>query len=166
MGASLPKQACTKTGTASKQSSGRARFSRDSPDRSHEPRWQSVLSRYADSCCRIESGCNRWAASGSEELVALLGRAWDPIFRGSGHQSQPDEYEAIADQMVAPLQGGVGAAELADWLIQIETRMHLLPEDEDREIDLAVARTIIDWYEQATPWTERSNEPLAALCLS
>jgi len=92
-----------------------------------------------------------WRTSGRDALTCLLAQECDPIFRGISFSSPEDEYADSADQIGAKLRLGSTAEELATLLIEAETAMHLQPDDHDRSIDLDVARTIIAWYERASP---------------
>jgi hypothetical protein len=88
-----------------------------------------------------------WREHGERELRELLLREWDPIGIANLADSQLDEYEHYAGQLVRRLRAGADETEIASVLESFRTDMGLEPSD---ELPLGVARAIRDWYRRAT----------------
>jgi hypothetical protein len=87
-----------------------------------------------------------WTERGDRELRELLLREWDPIGIARIAESQLDEYEHYAGQLVRRLRAGATDEEVAAVLEGFRTDMGLEPSD---ELPLGVARTIREWYSRA-----------------
>jgi hypothetical protein len=88
-----------------------------------------------------------WRERGERELRELLLREWDPIGIARIADSQHDEYEHYAGQLVRRLRAGATEDEVAAVLEGFRTDMGLEPSD---ELPLGVARTILEWYRTST----------------
>jgi hypothetical protein len=88
-----------------------------------------------------------WRERGDRELRELLLREWDPIGISDLADSQLDEYEHYAGQLVRRLRAGATEEEIAAVLERFRTDMGLEPSDEP---PLGVAHSIRDWYRRST----------------
>ena len=88
-----------------------------------------------------------WRERGDRELRELLLREWDPIGISRLADSQLDEYEHYAGQLVRRLRAGASEEEVAAVLEGFRQDMGLEPSN---ELPLGVARAIRDWYASST----------------
>jgi hypothetical protein len=88
-----------------------------------------------------------WRERGDRELRELLLREWDPIGIAQIADSQLDEYEHYAGQLVRRLRAGANEEEVAAVLEGFRADMGLEPSDEP---PLGVARIIREWYRSST----------------
>jgi hypothetical protein len=88
-----------------------------------------------------------WRERGDRELRDLLLREWDPIGISRIADSQLDEYEHYAGQLVRRLRAGATDEEVAAVLEGFRADMGLEPSDEP---PLRVARIIREWYRSST----------------
>ncbi|MEA2423321.1 MAG: hypothetical protein QOF55_2420 [Thermoleophilaceae bacterium] len=88
-----------------------------------------------------------WTERGDRELRELLLREWDPIGIARIADSQLDEYEHYAGQLVRRLRAGASEEEVAAVLESFRADMGLEPSD---ELPLGPARAIRDWYRRST----------------